>query len=87
MKDLILVLVSGGLFSFIQFFITFGFSRKDKTKELEKQLAEIKEDQRMFMNKSHVTYSCFNFLLQRCFLDIYKKHVSPKRRVIGKDFL
>ena len=45
MKDLILVLVSGGLFSFIQFFITFGFSRKDKTKELEKQLAEIKEDQ------------------------------------------
>ena len=45
MKDLILVLVSGGLFSFIQFFITFGFSRKDKTKELEKQLVEIKEDQ------------------------------------------
>ena len=45
MKDLILVLVSGGLFSFIQFFITFGFSRKDKTKELEKRLDVIQEDQ------------------------------------------
>lgn len=45
MKDLILVLVSGGLFSFIQFFITFGFSRKDKTKEIEKRLDIIQEDQ------------------------------------------
>lgn len=45
MKDLILVLVSGGLFSFIQFFITFGFSRKDKTKEIEKRLDVIQEDQ------------------------------------------
>lgn len=45
MKDLILVLVSGGLFSFIQFFITFGFSRKDKTKEIEKRLDVIQENQ------------------------------------------
>lgn len=45
MKDLILVLVSGGLFSFIQFFITFGFSRKDKTKEIEKRLDVMQEDQ------------------------------------------
>ena len=45
MKDLILALVYGGLFSFIQFFITFGFSRKDKTKEIEKRLDVIQEDQ------------------------------------------
>ena len=45
MKDLILVLVSGGLFSFIQFFITFGFSRKDKSKEIEKRLDAMQEDQ------------------------------------------
>ncbi len=38
MKDILLVLVSGGLFSFVQFFITFGFSRKDKSKEIEKKI-------------------------------------------------
>lgn len=41
----------------------------------------------MFINKSYVTYSCFNFPLKWCFLNIYKKHVSQKRRIIGKDFL
>ena len=47
MKDLLLALLaSGGLFSFIQFFITFGFSRKDKTKDLEKQIQDLKEDNR-----------------------------------------
>ena len=51
MKDLILVLVSGGLFSFIQFFITFGFSRKDKTKEIEKRLDVIQEDQQQGFKK------------------------------------
>ena len=51
MKDLILVLVSGGLFSFIQFFITFGFSRKDKTKEIEKRLDIIQEDQQQGFKK------------------------------------
>lgn len=46
MKELVLaILASGGLFSFIQFFITFGFSRKDKTKEIEKQLKTIEENQ------------------------------------------
>jgi hypothetical protein len=37
-------LVSGGLFSFVQFFISFGFSRKDKSKDIENQLKEIRED-------------------------------------------
>ena len=46
MKELVIAfLASGGLFSFIQFFITFGFSRKDKTKEIEKQLKTIEENQ------------------------------------------
>ncbi len=45
MKDVLLILVSGGLFSFIQFFITFGFSRKDKTKEIKAELKELKEEQ------------------------------------------
>ena len=51
MKDLLLVLISGGLFSFIQFFITFGFSRKDKTKEIEKRLDIIQEDQQQGFKK------------------------------------
>lgn len=39
MKDIILAaLASGAVFSFVQFMITFGFSRKDKTKELEDKL-------------------------------------------------
>lgn len=41
----------------------------------------------LFINKSHVTYSCLNFPLKGCFLNIYKKHVSQKRRITGKDFL
>ena len=45
MKDIIEILVYGGLFSLIQFFITFGFSRKDKTKEIEKRLDVLQEDQ------------------------------------------
>lgn len=45
MKDILLVLVSGGLFSFIQFFISFGFSRKDQTKEIKAELKELKEEQ------------------------------------------
>ena len=32
------ILGGGGVFSIIQFFITFGFSRKDKTKEIEEKL-------------------------------------------------
>lgn len=45
MKELVLALVaSGGLFSMIQFFITFGFSRKDKSKEVENKLDEVAKD-------------------------------------------
>ena len=40
MKDVLLILVSGGLFSFIQFFIPFGFSRKDQTKEIKAELKD-----------------------------------------------
>lgn len=35
---LIAALTSGAVFSFVQFMITFGFSRKDKTKEIEAKL-------------------------------------------------
>lgn len=45
MKDVLLILVSGGLFSFIQFFISFGFSRKDQAKEIKAELKELKEEQ------------------------------------------
>ena len=51
MKDLLLVLISGGLFSFIQFFITFGFSRKDKSQEIEKQIKDLKSEQQEGFNK------------------------------------
>lgn len=52
MKDIVLALfASGGLFSLIQFFITFGFSRKDKSKEIEKELKTIKEDQQAGFQK------------------------------------
>lgn len=33
--DFLKIVISGGLFSLVQFFITFGFSRSDKTKEVE----------------------------------------------------
>lgn len=38
----------------------------------------------LFINKPCDTYSCFNFALKRCFLNIYKKHVSQKRRKLEK---
>lgn len=39
MKEIIAAaLASGAVFSFVQFMITFGFSRKDKTKDLEEKL-------------------------------------------------
>lgn len=39
MRDLFIALMaSGGLFSFVQFFITLGFSRKDKSKEIEQKV-------------------------------------------------
>ena len=39
MKDLLIpLLASGAIFSFVQFIITFGFSRADKSKEIEKKI-------------------------------------------------
>ena len=35
---IIAVLASGAVFSFVQFLITFGFSRADKSKEIEKKI-------------------------------------------------
>ena len=52
MKELVLALVaSGGLFSLIQFFITFGFSRKDKTNEVENKLDEVAKDIKYLSSK------------------------------------
>ena len=41
MEILTAVLASGALFSFVQFLIMLGFSRKDKIKELEKKVDTI----------------------------------------------
>lgn len=42
MKEIILAaLASGAVFSFVQFIITFGFSRADKTKEIEKKVVAL----------------------------------------------
>lgn len=39
MQDIIVaVLASGAVFSFVQFLITFGFSRADKSKQIEKKV-------------------------------------------------
>ena len=44
MKDIILaVLASGAVFSFVQFLITLGFSRKDKSNEIEKKLDNLND--------------------------------------------
>lgn len=44
MKEIfIAAIASGGIFSLVQFLITFGFSRKDKSKEIEKKLDALSE--------------------------------------------
>ena len=44
MKDIILsVIASGAVFSFVQFLITLGFSRKDKSNEIEAKLDALSE--------------------------------------------
>lgn len=44
MKDIALaVIASGAVFSFVQFLITFGFSRSDKSKEIERKLDNLAE--------------------------------------------
>ena len=40
---IIAVLASGAVFSFVQFLITFGFSRADKSKEIEKKVDDINQ--------------------------------------------
>lgn len=45
MKLVLALIASGGFFSFIQFLISLGFSRKDKTNEIGKELKTIKEEQ------------------------------------------
>ena len=42
-NTLIAILCSGALFSFVQFLITFGFSRKDKSKEIETKIDALSE--------------------------------------------
>ena len=44
MKEIILaVLALGAVFSFVQFLITLGFSRKDKSNEIEKKLDNLND--------------------------------------------
>lgn len=52
MDILIAALTSGAVFSFVQFMITFGFSRKDKTKEIEAKLdlLSYKQDENQAIN-------------------------------------
>lgn len=40
---LIAALTSGAVFSFVQFLISFGFSRKDKSREIEKKIDALTE--------------------------------------------
>lgn len=42
-NTLVAILCSGAVFSFVQFLITFGFSRKDKSKEIEQKLDALSE--------------------------------------------
>jgi hypothetical protein len=44
MREIILaVLASGAVFSFVQFLITLGFSRKDKSDEIEKKIDKLND--------------------------------------------
>ena len=43
MEIIIAALTSGAVFSFVQFMITFGFSRKDNTKELEEKIDSLRD--------------------------------------------
>lgn len=42
-NTLVAILCSGAVFSFVQFLITFGFSRKDKSSEIEQKLDALSE--------------------------------------------
>lgn len=58
MKEIILTaLASGAVFSFVQFIITFSFSRHDKTKEIEKKLdtlADKVEENQAVLARTHI---------------------------------
>ena len=58
MKDiLIAVLASGAVFSFVQFLITLGFSRADKSKEIEKKLdllSEKVDENAAVLSRTHI---------------------------------
>lgn len=51
------ILGSGALFSFVQFLITLGFSRKDKTKDIEKKidnLADKMDENQAILARTHI---------------------------------
>jgi hypothetical protein len=58
MTDIIVaVLASGAVFSFVQFLITFGFSRADKSKEIEKKvdaLSEKIDENQAILARTHI---------------------------------
>ena len=43
LNTVLAILCSGAVFSFVQFLITFGFSRKDKSSEIEQKLDALSE--------------------------------------------
>lgn len=54
---IIAVLASGAVFSFVQFLITFGFSRADKSKEIEKKidaLSEKVDENQAILARTHI---------------------------------
>ena len=57
MKEIVMaVLASGAVFSFVQFMITFGFSRADKSKEIEKKidaLADRVDENQAILARTH----------------------------------
>lgn len=58
MKDIIIpLLASGAIFSFVQFIITFGFSRADKGKDIEKKidaLASRVDENQAILARTHI---------------------------------
>ena len=58
MRDiLIAALASGAVFSFVQFLITFGFSRRDKFKEIETKLDKLTEkvdENAAILSRTHI---------------------------------
>lgn len=54
---IVAILGSGALSSLIQFFITFGFSRRDKSKEIEKKidlLSEKVDENAAILSRTHI---------------------------------